>query len=552
MGRPWTQRALGCVALSGLSVLAHAAEQDPAQRLLNEQRERERVETMQQEKPRVSGGVAKEQDALAAEPARIDEVEPAFRITRITLEGNTQLSEAQIAALAAPYLKIPLGRQRINALLRRVTTAYLDAGYITTRVYLGEQNLASGTLVLTVLEGRIEQVTINDQAPSIGMRMALPFAQGDSLKLEDLEQGVDQINRLRMNRAEMQILPGQSPGGSVLALKTQEGDHFYFNAGADNHGSSSSGRGRVRAGMDVEDLFGLQESIATSYVGSRESNALMLSASVPWGYNTFSYTHAYSESQSLVADTALMYSDSRTHTLAWNRVVDRSRSGKTSVDLSFNHRTSRRFINDAALSPQRLSSLRLSANRMFRFDTAVALLDLGFAKGTPGFNATKDLPGLPKESAHARFRKLDLNASVQWAIQPAWLFKSSLNGQWTGKALYSPEQIFLGGASSQRGTEEGLLAGDRGLSMRNELVFSQGWHPKIEDTTLNLQPFVFLDYGQVELIASPGWERLASTGVGARLNQSSLDIEFIAGKAIQAPDFVRKGAHVHASFSYRF
>lgn len=543
---------VACVLASVVSVTVQAAEQDPAQRLLNEQRERERREAMQQESPRIGGAAAQEQDALAAEPARIEEVEPSFAISQIELDGNSQLSASQIARLTRPYLSVPLGRNRINALLRRITTAYLDAGYITTRVYLGEQNLASGVLKLTVLEGRIEQVVLNEKAPGLGARIALPFAQGAALKLDDLEQGVDQLNRLRMNRAEMQILPGQSPGGSVVALKTQDGDHFYFNAGADNQGSPSSGRARLRAGVEAENLLGLQESIASSYVGSRESNALMLSASIPWGYNTFSYTHAYSESQSLVADTALMYSDSRTHTFAWNRVVDRSRSGKTSVDLSFNHRSSRRFINDAALSPQRLSSARLSVNRTMRFDNAVALIDIGAVKGTPGFNASKDLPGQPKEAAHARFRKLELSASLQWSVHPAWLYKTSLNGQWTGKALYSPEQIFLGGVSTQRGTEEGALAGDRGLSMRNELVFSQGWHPQIEATTLNLQPFVFLDAGQVELIAAPGWERLASTGFGLRLNQPSLDIELIAGKAIQAPEPIRKGVHVHASLSYRF
>ncbi|HCF1927942.1 TPA: ShlB/FhaC/HecB family hemolysin secretion/activation protein, partial [Pseudomonas aeruginosa] len=58
--------------------------------------------------------------------------------------------------LLAPYQGRCLGVGQLNALLKAVTDHYLDRGYVTTRAYLPQQDLASGTLRIIVVEGRLE------------------------------------------------------------------------------------------------------------------------------------------------------------------------------------------------------------------------------------------------------------------------------------------------------------------------------------------------------------------------------------------------------------
>lgn len=106
-----------------------------------------------------------------------------------------------------------------------MTEAFIAHGYITTRAYLGAQNLASGTLAVTIVAGRVAAFTLNgkplrprDPARSWwrhdgGGLLTDAFAArpGDLLHLPDLEQGVERINRLRRNQAEIQIMPGETP-----------------------------------------------------------------------------------------------------------------------------------------------------------------------------------------------------------------------------------------------------------------------------------------------------------------------------------------------------
>ena len=101
-----------------------------------------------------------------------------FLIERIALKGNSLLADNDVRALIHPFIGKRLGVNRINLLLRRLTRAYIDRGYITTRVYLGRQNLASGTLDVTVVQGKIEDIRINGEKPKSerGLRLAFPTA----------------------------------------------------------------------------------------------------------------------------------------------------------------------------------------------------------------------------------------------------------------------------------------------------------------------------------------------------------------------------------------
>ncbi|WP_260394235.1 POTRA domain-containing protein [Pseudomonas aeruginosa] len=109
---------------------------DRQQRLLDEQRKR--LEELQQ----LPG-----KGAPAAADASGDD-ERCFEIRRIELEG-------------AGHQRSPWALQgaQLNALLKAVTDHYLDRGYVTTRAYLPQQDLASGTLRIIVVEGRLRAWT---------------------------------------------------------------------------------------------------------------------------------------------------------------------------------------------------------------------------------------------------------------------------------------------------------------------------------------------------------------------------------------------------------
>lgn len=551
--------ALAAAALAPLPILmswAHAQTpiEDPGQRLEQERRRRSRDERLQQTTPAIALPGAKEAAVdVNADPDSIAEAEPAFPIERIEITGNTVLGDAETEAIVSRFRGKRLGVNRINLLLRTLTEAFIARGCITTRAYLGEQNLAAGVLKVTVIPGRIEALTYNGQAPPLGVQAALPLGVEETLKLQDLEQGIDQLNRLRANRAEAQILPGQTPGGSIVSIRNEPGGRFHYGLGMDNYGQAVTGQKRLRAGVDADNLLGLQDALALTYVGSLDTNALLFAGSVPLGYDTFSYTYSYSEFQNLVGDTALLFGASRAHGVAWNRLLSRSRDGKSGLDLSLSLRRAERSVNDIDLAPQKLSVARLGWNALRHLASGFWTIDLGYARGLDAFGASADAADLPREAAHARFAKFDFSASLTVQFSETFAYRGMLAGQWSRSGLFSSEQIFAGGAGTVRGFAEGALAGDRGAYTRHELLLANLPQPEILGQPVRIEPYAFLDGARVQLLAERDWNSIAGAGLGVRLAGRALSAEIACAKPVLRPDALadnrfRMHASVNASF----
>lgn len=541
-------------------VLPQLAPEDPAQRLLREQRQRGVEREATQPPVKI--------DAPAVIPSvqlveAVPETSATFEIHRIAVQGNTVLSDREVEAISSPFVGHALGTNRINLLLRRFTEAFVAHGYITTRAYLGEQNLASGVLLVTVVPGTIESIRLNDRAirPSemsvfdtvgggwltdAGTGWQFP-APGDTLRLPDLEQGVDQLNRLRRNRAELQILPGQTPGSSVVALANQPGDRFRFNAGVDNYGSKTTGISRTHLGIDADNALGFQEALSGSYVGTVDTNAAVLSAAVPFGYHTISYTGSVSEYQNAIGDTALLYGRTFGHTLGWNFVLARSHAGRQAFDVTLTRRASEREINNLQLDPQRLTVLRAAWSALRRFaangQPGYGTAEFGVSRGLSSANATHDPADIRPDEAHAQFTKLDGNATLQLPLPRAFdstllAWRAQVVGQWTNVALFGSEQIFAGGMSTVRGFREGVIAGDRGAYLRNEFVWANA--PALAG--VRMEPYLFIDGGRTQYVATRRWQSVAGTGAGVRLSASwarqTFGSELLVGMPLAQPDYL--------------
>jgi hemolysin activation/secretion protein len=555
------------LALIGLPAVAQVAQQDPAQRLLQEQRDQDRQRELAQPAPQIAvpSLPAASADSDAVDVESVPEQGQVFAIDRIELIGNTLLPEAEVAAVVAPFSGRRLGSQRINLLIRRLTKAFDSHGWSTTRAYLGKQNLSGGTLVVTVVPGVVQSIRLNDHTLSPragnlffgeniggglltdeGARMALPTAPGEVLNISDLEQGVEQINRLRRNKAELQILPGTSPGSSVISLTNKAGDRLWYSAGVDNYGSSQTGLNRTRFGIEADNVLGFQEALSLNFIGSRETNALVASAAVPFGYNTFSYTASLSEYQSLIGDTALLYGSTIASTFGWNRVLTRSQSSKSAFDASLSIRHATRDINDLTLDPQNLSVLRLGLNTLRRLTVrkrpASWTFDAGISEGLDAFGASQDDSSLLQSDAHSQFTKFDFTGTASLplvAIADSSLnWASQISGQWSNRGLFGSEQIYVGGMSTVRGFREAGVSGDRGVYTRNEIVWSNV--PRV--LGIHFEPYVFFDIGVTELLDEQASRRLSGIGLGTRLDaqigRQSLSGEVTLGRPVQQPDFL--------------
>ncbi|MGH8599477.1 MAG: ShlB/FhaC/HecB family hemolysin secretion/activation protein, partial [Burkholderiales bacterium] len=360
--------------------------------------------------------------------------------------------------------------------------------------------------------------------------------------------------------------------GSIVELTNRPGKRFYYNLGMDNYGSRTTGRTRLRAGVEADNVLGLEEALTFNFVGSRDSNAALFSMAIPYGYSTFSYTAVASEFQELIGNVALLYGRTVGQTLGWNRVVVRSHADLASVDATLSVRRAQREVNDIMLAPQRLSVLRVGYDHVHRFATdggpASVTFGAGVSRGLTILDASEDESDIADDIAHSQFTKLDFAASVALPLGrlagASWLYRGNLTGQWSRVGLFSSEQMFVGGAGSVRGYAEAAVAGDRGFVIRDELSWRRhgsAAHFGSSGHTLYLEPYLFLDFGQVQYADRESWQHAAGAGVGirARLRRrpdhaaGALTAELTVGcPLLKLPDSDSGNAVVMATLNWTF
>ncbi len=116
-------------------------------------------------------------------------------VRQIFFQGAEHLSWSVKESLARPYQGRCLTLDHINRLVRETTNAYLQRGYVTSQAWLQEQDISRGVLTVSASEGRIESITQNGEQ-TLALKMAFPGLVGDVLNLRDIEQGMEQLNRL--------------------------------------------------------------------------------------------------------------------------------------------------------------------------------------------------------------------------------------------------------------------------------------------------------------------------------------------------------------------
>lgn len=105
----------------------------------------------------------------------------------------------------------------INRLVRDTTNAYLQRGYVTSQAWLQEQDISTGELLINVSEGRVESITLEGESP-LAVSMAFPHMIDGVLNLRDIEQGMEQLNRLPSQQVSIDIQPSTHSGYSNIDI----------------------------------------------------------------------------------------------------------------------------------------------------------------------------------------------------------------------------------------------------------------------------------------------------------------------------------------------
>ncbi len=465
-------------------------------------------------------------------------------VQHIDVTGADHLDEEAVRAAVAAYEGRCLNTADINQLLQALNAAYVSRGFITSRAYLPEQKVSSGMLSLQVIEGVIESITLNDNHRGSDVRRvkgAFPTAAGKVLRLQDIEQGIEQLNRAPSAQAVVALEPGSQPGNSKVIVKSADNRSWRTALYGDNSGESSTGRVRLTATLDKDNLFEVNDTWQLAFNRSERSRAFSLSPVLPFGYWTLTGSYSQADYNNPLGNGYTVNGESNSALISLERLFFRNQTEQLSVVLGVSDRDSSRDVAGTSLLPDETATARIGLRWLHRNPAAGTWFgQISYVRGTDWFDATQDIAQLPDAYPHHQFNKIDLQGQYFRSISQNWQYSSQIQAQYSGLGLVGGEQLVLGGNDSLRGFATSSSYGDSGISWRNKLGAS--CYPDLP----RLQCFAFADAGIVRSHMSPPAQQLAGTGIGARFDYPNFFTEASIGIPLYASDAVKTdGAQIY-------
>ncbi|MGY6029042.1 ShlB/FhaC/HecB family hemolysin secretion/activation protein [Phytobacter sp. AG2a] len=471
---------------------------------------------------------------------------PCFPINRVELSGQEALPHwLPLQRVANQAQGQCLGGKGINLLMSTLQNRLVDHGWITTRVLAPSQDLKSGTLKLAIVPGYVRQVKLTpDSDDYIQLYSAFPAHEGNLLDLRDIEQGLENLQRLPTVEANMELLPGEKPGESDIVITRKQRKMWRLGLSVDDSGTETTGRyqGGVTLSLDnpfsLSDLLYVSASHDLNDKGGKGSKNYTAHYSVPFGYWMLGVTGSDYDYHQTVAGLNQDYrysGKSKNLDVQLSRVLHRSGSQKTTFTYDVLARETRNYIDDTEVGVQRRQTAGWRMGLQHRHYIGQATLDAGvsYQRGTRWFGAQP----APEEyigDATALSKIIVLNSQLDLPFDIGtqhFRYNVQYLRQMSNTPLTPQDQFAIGNRWTVRGFDgERTLNASHGWYVRNDL----GWSTPLPNQEL----YIGADYGEVGGYSSDYLigKHLAGGVVGLRGSAFNTAYDLFAGTPFSKPD----------------
>ncbi|MEE3651336.1 MULTISPECIES: ShlB/FhaC/HecB family hemolysin secretion/activation protein [unclassified Brenneria] len=553
IGSHFLRQLLFTIPLPFFAVGADAATPVDPQRIDNQQINQQQINQQERQRAQERQLAPSAPDVRLQPPGRFltrlhfpVEMTPCFPIKKVELQGTEDFPGwLPLQRLADQAVNQCLGGKGINLLMSALQNRLVDHGYVTARVLAPAQDLKSGTLKLVVMAGKVGNITLSpDSDDYIQLYSALPAREGKLLDLRDIEQGLENLQRVPTAHADMQLIPGGQPGESDVVVSYKQDRHWRLGASLDDSGTKSTGRyqGGLTLFLDnpfsLSDTFYLYGSRDLQGLGGKGSKSYVAHYSVPFGYWQAGVTasgYDYHQTVAGLNENYVYSGESESLNFQLSRVLHRSGSQKTSISYDVMTRESRNFINDTEVEVQKRKTSAWRLGLQHRHYISQATLDaaVSYQRGTRWFGAQ---PAPEEERGEgtglAKIVQFYTELDVPFAMfDEAFRYNVQYQRQLASTRLTPQDQFSIGNRWTVRGFDGELtLSADEGWLVRNELA----WRTPLQNQEL----YLGVDYGEIgdnspEMLQG---RHLAGGVIGVRGNAFKTGYDLFAGIPLSKPD----------------
>ena len=478
---------------------------------------------------------------------------PRLAVADYRVQGLSVLDEQVVDALLAPWAGRELTLGELEGVTDLLTDALKERGYLLAEAYLPAQDIADGTVIIQVDEGRLDGsvgvngITLISDNGRVNDALTRAFVArgvmaGEPVNTAPLERAITLANRLPgIENIEVDLLPGSEPGTTQVEARVTDAPLVSTRVSVDNFGSRFTGRARGSVALALNSPSGRGEQYTADLTRTSESWNANLAVNAPMGIDGWraGASAGLLDSQIDIGATEddefvspdLRSSSERFAVFTSYPLIAGPRNNVVATASLENNQFEREFedfespldrkarIDAAALTLSGDWLDTLQGQGRWSLSARRGELDLEEGSFDQSFDsATADTEGYftTVEASVGRLQSLDFIPGQGWS---AW---GSLRGQWADRNLDAAEKFQLGGPYGVRAYPGGEASGDHGWLATAELRKHFG-----AVSGAALHGFIFYDIGGVRqydipseqlLGDQPNSYRLRGYGLGFNVN----------------------------------
>ncbi len=418
----------------------------------------------------------------------------SFVLKEVVLVDNTAVEHKDINYLIVEYIDEVIDFKTAEKIAEKLTRYYKHKGYLTSFAYIPPQRIKNGILKIRIAENKIGQLQIKNnkwvRSAYIRKNFLKPqgIKTGELFDFNKLSSSIKSINETPNLKVDTSIYKGIEPGTTDVKIDVKDRMPIYFAYTNSNNGSDVTGRSNSNFTLRNYNVTGYGDSFTTSATLSDRTWGTNLSYTIPLLYNDTNLTIGYGVNK-VYLGKELKESAIRGLSHSLNATIDKelfaSNTFRLSSDLTFSGRNSdTKIFSNQPYSKYSLRTISAGLSAIKHDSMGNWSLRVNNTVGLPILGASSSSFGEKIQSSYGqestKFYKLNMALSRIQRLPFDMYAVINASTQYTPDTLLSPMRMSLGGSTTVRGFEEGLLIGDVGYNFSCEVNAPMSFLPEVK------------------------------------------------------------------------
>jgi hemolysin activation/secretion protein len=215
--------------------------------------------------------------------------QPKVLINKFIINNAQVLGPDDFAVVLSKYRGRELSISDLEKIADKITQLYRSKRYISSLAYVPPQEIKDNTAQITVVEGRIGDITIEGGKYYKQQNIERKFhlEPGQILNYAELDKNLRRINKQPDRTVEAVMKPGEEQGTSDIVLKTADERPWHISAGYSNEGTLYTTKNRYTFGLAHNNLLGHDDKLSGKFQMGDRSDIYSVGGSYTFPINKY-------------------------------------------------------------------------------------------------------------------------------------------------------------------------------------------------------------------------------------------------------------------------